>query len=236
MIAESDISPSFWAEVIAANYVRNRCPSRSLNGKSPFEIWKGKLPDLSHLRIFGSKIYILDKTPGKGKMDHPGKAGLFVGYSESSKVYRIWIPEARKIEVSKDVSFVNENRILKKSHEKNMEQSKDSNDRKCIEIEHGPVNPVQEEQINNFQKDDHELDLEADLNVYSFDEQPFLGFELNPEIRIADQLTNYAKVAEVTVKESLSGSQADEWEQSIITEFKSLIKNKTWEICDYPAK
>ena len=38
-------------------------------------------------------------------MEPSGKKGIFVGYSETSKAYRIYIPGQRYIEVSRDVTF-----------------------------------------------------------------------------------------------------------------------------------
>jgi hypothetical protein len=42
------------------------------------------------------------------KLDPSGRKGTFVGYSESSKAYWIYIPGQRQIEVSGDVSFEEE--------------------------------------------------------------------------------------------------------------------------------
>ena len=39
------------------------------------------------------------------KLDPSGKKGIFVGYSESSKAYRIYFPGYKKIEISRDVTF-----------------------------------------------------------------------------------------------------------------------------------
>ena len=47
------------------------------------------------------------------KLEPSGKKGTFVGYIESSKDYRIYIPESRQIEVSKDVTFEEEMAIRK---------------------------------------------------------------------------------------------------------------------------
>ena len=38
-------------------------------------------------------------------MDPAGKQGIFVSYSESVKAYRIYIPDQRKMELSRDVTF-----------------------------------------------------------------------------------------------------------------------------------
>ena len=39
------------------------------------------------------------------KMEPSRKKGIFVGYSDTSKAYRIYVPGQRQIEVSRDVTF-----------------------------------------------------------------------------------------------------------------------------------
>src|ERR1044072_2337374 len=49
---------SFWAEAVAcAVYLLNRCPVKSVRGKTPEEAWSGKRPNLSHLKVFGCVAY-----------------------------------------------------------------------------------------------------------------------------------------------------------------------------------
>ena len=48
-------------------------------------------------------IHILKEK--RTKLDPSGKKGIFVGYSESSKAYRIYFPGFKKINISKDVTF-----------------------------------------------------------------------------------------------------------------------------------
>jgi len=54
LLIQSGLPPSFWGEAVnTANYIRNRCPSSSLNGKTSFEKWTGKAPDVRHFKEFG---------------------------------------------------------------------------------------------------------------------------------------------------------------------------------------
>lgn len=109
ILFQGGLDNSFWAEAIhTASYLRNRCISRSLNGRSPHELWKGVAPRLGHLRTIGTEVYVLNKALGKGKFDVRGEKGVLVGYSEHAKAYRIWIPARRNIVISRDVRFLEE--------------------------------------------------------------------------------------------------------------------------------
>lgn len=50
---------------------------------------------------------------------------------------------------------------------------------------------------------------------------------MHHEERRVEELPDHVKVAEVAVKEVLSGPEAEDWKLSIIDEFNSLIKKKT---------
>ena len=86
-------------------YVQNRNPHRVLKNKTPEEVFSGKKPEANHLRIFGCPVYIHIPKEKKTKLDPSGKKGIFVGYSESSKAYRIYFRGYKKIDISRDVTF-----------------------------------------------------------------------------------------------------------------------------------
>ena len=71
----------------------------------PKEVFTGKKPEVSHLRIFGCLVYLHVPKDKRMKLDHSGKKGIFVGYSDSSKAYRVYIPGYKMIEISRDVTF-----------------------------------------------------------------------------------------------------------------------------------
>ena len=41
----------------------------------------------------------------RSKLDASGKKGTFVGYNETSKAYRIYVPGQREVEICHDVTF-----------------------------------------------------------------------------------------------------------------------------------
>lgn len=102
-LIQSKLPETFWAEAVnAAAYIRNRCPTRSLGGKTPFELWNGRKPNVKHFREFGSRVWCLDKRPNKNKLSSKSVEGIFVGYSEESKGYRIWLSNEKTLIVSRD--------------------------------------------------------------------------------------------------------------------------------------
>lgn len=106
MLHNQNLYYSFWAE--ASNtvlYIQNRCPHSILENTTPEEVFTGVKPDLSHLRIFGCPVYIHIPKEKRTKLESSGKKGIFIGYSETSKGYRIYIPGQRTIEIGRDVIF-----------------------------------------------------------------------------------------------------------------------------------
>jgi hypothetical protein len=69
-----------------------------------------------NFRIFGCPIYIHVPVEKRTKLEPSYRKGLFVGYSETSKAYKVYIPKQRNTVVSKDVKF-EEDFISRKSHE-----------------------------------------------------------------------------------------------------------------------
>jgi hypothetical protein len=98
MLAASGLPTDLWGEaLLTSNYVRNMSPVKHLL-KTPFEMMHGKAPNVSHLRIFGSKCFLLlPKSKRGGKFEPVSAEGIFVGYDGLSKNYRVLVDN--KIEV-----------------------------------------------------------------------------------------------------------------------------------------
>jgi hypothetical protein len=95
----------FWGEaVVAAVYILNRSPTKALNGRTPYEAWHGRKPVVSHLWVFGCLAF--GKELGHvGKLDDRSTPGVFIGYTEDSKAYRILDPGTQRVHTTHDVVF-----------------------------------------------------------------------------------------------------------------------------------
>uniref|UniRef100_A0ACD5TR82 Uncharacterized protein n=1 Tax=Avena sativa TaxID=4498 RepID=A0ACD5TR82_AVESA len=106
MLKSMDVPADFWGEAVkAAVYVLNRSPTRSLDGVTPYELWHGKRPSVSHLRTFGCHAHVKKLGPGINKLADRSTPGLMMGYEEGAKAYRIYDPVAEKLMVSRDAVF-----------------------------------------------------------------------------------------------------------------------------------
>jgi hypothetical protein len=95
----------FWGEaVLTAVYILNCSPTKVLNGRTPYEAWHGRKPAVSHLRVFG--CFTFAKELGHiGKLDDRSTLGVFIGYAEVSKAYRILEPGTQRVCTTRDVVF-----------------------------------------------------------------------------------------------------------------------------------
>ena len=60
-------------------------PHKKLYGITPFKYWSGHKPDVTHLRIFGSKAWARISTEKRKDLQPQIQELLSVGYSEYSK-------------------------------------------------------------------------------------------------------------------------------------------------------
>ena len=79
------------------------------------EYFTGKKPDFSHLKIFGSSVYIHVTKGTRKNMEPTAKFGIFVGYTETTHNYFVYFPDSQMIVVRRDTKF-NEVKAMKLSY------------------------------------------------------------------------------------------------------------------------
>nr|GEY05340.1 uncharacterized mitochondrial protein AtMg00810-like [Tanacetum cinerariifolium] len=106
MFIFSRASLFLWAEAIAtACFTQNRSIIHCRFNKTPYEIIKGKKPDISFLRVFGALCYPKNDREDIEKLGAKGDICFFIGYSVDSCAYRIFIRRIKKIMETMNVSF-----------------------------------------------------------------------------------------------------------------------------------
>ncbi|GJS72068.1 retrovirus-related pol polyprotein from transposon TNT 1-94 [Tanacetum coccineum] len=107
MLADSKLPTTFWAEVVStACYVQNRVLVVKPHNKTPYELFRGFKPALSFMRPFGCHVTILNTLDSLGKFDGKSDEGFFVGYSLSSKAFRVYNTRTRRVEENLHIGFL----------------------------------------------------------------------------------------------------------------------------------
>jgi len=86
-------------------FILNRVPTMAQKGKTPFEAWHGRKPNVSFLRTFGYVGHVRNTKPHLGKLEDRSTPMVLLGYAEGTKAHRLYDPRRGKVLVSRDVVF-----------------------------------------------------------------------------------------------------------------------------------
>jgi hypothetical protein len=75
-----------------ACYPVNISPSLVLYDKNPQEVWTGKEPSLTHIKVFDRESYVHVLKENKSKLDKKAGKCIFIGYTDGLKGYKLWNP------------------------------------------------------------------------------------------------------------------------------------------------
>ena len=115
ILHENNLLNYFWTEAVNTScYILNRVLIRTSLDKTSYELWKNKKPNISYFKVFGSKCFILNTKDNLGKFDAKSNVEIFLGYSSSSKAYRVFNKKTMVVEESVHVVFDESNESLER--------------------------------------------------------------------------------------------------------------------------
>nr|GEV29165.1 ribonuclease H-like domain-containing protein [Tanacetum cinerariifolium] len=83
--------------VNTACYVLNRALVTKTHNKIPYELFNGRTPSLDFIRPFGCPVTILNTLDPLGKFKGKADKGFLVGYSVTSKAFRVFNTKTKKL-------------------------------------------------------------------------------------------------------------------------------------------
>ncbi|KZC07884.1 Copia protein [Dufourea novaeangliae] len=87
-MADSQLSMNFWAEAMYSSaHIKNRIKS-SAYGKTLYELWYRRRPNIKYMKRFGCIAYILNKERLRNKFEPKTLKGIFLGYADNN-TYRV---------------------------------------------------------------------------------------------------------------------------------------------------
>jgi hypothetical protein len=234
---------------------------RLLWNHTPYEMFTGTKPSVSHMKPFGWPVYFHIPDKLWKKLDSKAKTGIFIGYSDEMKGYRVWDNSKQQVVISRDITF-DEAKILR-SH--------------CLVSSSSP-NPVQKPQsvvpfsLLNIQTPDSQttravpIQLQAqpllpqlhisgnasiDLNDASSSAEPNVNLRtIVPQrpARQRHQCQRYGKwfysfsamagtlpSMPKPVTEAMSSPNRQQWKEAMDSEYNSLLENNTWTVLPLPS-
>lgn len=240
LLIGSSLPETLWAEAICtAAYLRNRCPTKVLGNKTPYEVWSGAKPSVSHFRVFGSKAVVLMKQPGKSKFEAKGKEYTFVGYSDESKAYRLLDMATGKIVKSRDVHFFENDKELSPNVYDFLDTDLDSLSQNVTESN--------EEHPMKAEKEELELSQQPTTSCSSVAPQtknlpgrPKIvrtGKVGRPAKQFNQQVINAVQEGmsiPCSFTEAINHPENNLWREAMKAEFDALSLMGTWELVDPP--
>lgn len=259
MLINKHVPQELWSEAVnTAAYLLNRTASSQVQKMTPYEKWFGRKPELKHIRIFGSPAYMAIPPQFRKKWDPKSRKLLFVGYEGYSSNYRLWDAAKRRIEVSCNVTF-NENEAM--DFEEEVFTLKFGNFERTTTDEQTEVEEIIEEETDNIETpsetvteslnsdDDSYLDAE---DPYDFGNNELLNENNFEERQLRDRTkisipskfsdfymdfpeANYSSIYEPgSYDDAVSCADSRKWHIAMEEEMDSLKENNTWDLVKLP--
>ena len=100
------LPPSLWAEVVnCASYLKNRVPHKYVVGVKPFESMHGYKPNVSHMRVFGSKAWARIPLLKRKAFQAQSSECILLGYVEYAKAYKLMEVATRRCFIERSFQF-----------------------------------------------------------------------------------------------------------------------------------
>ena len=224
MILNAKLPNNLWGEaLLTACHVHNRIPSKKFK-VSPYELWKGRKPNLRYLRVWGCLAFYRVTDPKRIKLGPRALKSVFVGYAQHSKAYRLLDLESNVIVESRDVEFIehkftNDSNSTTQTHE----QTDPSSKRKS------PDTPSEPRRSQRTRKEKY---LDSDF----IDSQSIVFLVEGDRKSVLNKIPILLSIEEdpKTYKEAMASRDVAFWKEAVNDEMDSILSNNTWMLVNLP--
>ncbi|XP_024311805.1 uncharacterized protein LOC112269369, partial [Brachypodium distachyon] len=231
MMCLTDLPLSFWGYALeTAAFTLNRAPSKSVE-TTPYELWFGKKPKLSFLKVWGCEAYVKRLQPDK--LEPKSEKCVFIGYPKETIGYTFYHRSEGKVFVAKNGSFLEKEFLSKEVSGRKVELDEviePSLEFECSAApETVPVHPASAREEAN--DNDHEV-----LNETTTELRRSTRTRNTPEwynVRVMnvmlldnDEPANY--------EEAMMSPDSEKWLEAMKSEMGSMYENQVWTLVDLP--
>ena len=223
MMSLTTLPMSFWGYALeSAARILNMVPTKKVD-KTPYEIWHGKVPNLSYLKVWGCEALVKRDTPNK--LEPRAIKCIFVGYPKETMGYYFYYPTENKIFVARYAEFFENSLISQEASGSKVDfdelQSEDAQPSSNTsehqnETEHENVEPLRD--VAPIRRSERIPQAPERYGFYIDAEEHELGDHCEP--------ANY--------REAISCPECEKWNEAMNVEMKSMGDNDAWVEVDIP--
>ncbi|KAK8663681.1 hypothetical protein V6N13_083488 [Hibiscus sabdariffa] len=220
MMSHNDLPTFFWGYALETTaFTLNRVPSKSAQ-KTPHEMWIGRRPNMSFMRVWGCQAYV--KHQMSTKLEPKSQKCTFVGYPKETKGYYFYNPKENKVFVARTGVFLEKEFLSNKGNARNIE-------------------------LEEVQQQVHEPEIEqtpqvVEENSTDLETQPLRRStrECNEPERYVFLVTTHGDIILVdqdepkTYQEAVSSPDSEKWLEAMRSEMDSMSENQVWTLVEPP--
>ncbi|KAK1607895.1 hypothetical protein QYE76_031568 [Lolium multiflorum] len=222
----------FWGYALeTAAITLNREPSKSVE-TTPYELWFGKKPKLSFLKVWGCEAYVKKLQPDK--LEPKAEKCVFIGYPKETIGYTFYHRSEGKIFVAKNGSFLEKEFLTKEVTRRKVELDEVDEpsliDQSSAVPEEVPAQPAPiGEEAND---DDHEASNEEATEPRRSTRERTTPDWYDPCLNVMIVDNNDEDPA--TYEEAMMSPDSNKWQEAMKSEMGSMYDNQVWTLVDLP--
>ena len=209
MLNNSGLPHNLWGEaLLTANHIFNRIPYKKTN-KSPYQIWRGRLPTYKTFKVCGCLAKVLIPIPKMTKVGPKTVDCVFIGFANHSAAYRFLV-------IKSENPNVHINTIIESNEAEFFEGILPYKDKETISKKRG----YDESQNESPKLSVKDRDMESRKS-----KRTKISKDFGP-----DFISYLTKEEPRTYSEAMRSPEAPYWKEAIDSEIQSISQNNTWEL------
>ncbi|GJV06675.1 retrovirus-related pol polyprotein from transposon TNT 1-94 [Tanacetum coccineum] len=264
MLSGSVFSKQYWTEDVAtACYTQNRSTIVKRHLKTPYEIFRKRIPNINFLHVFRCPVYIHNHKDHLGKFDEKAYDDYLLRYLLVSKSFRVFNTRRQQIEETYHITFNESPEAIKFSkpsvdniniaetkryppdeylhpYEPSQRYQTNSNDVSFIEPHECPEPVVIEtevlyEQNGHLDQNDEILnDDHSEHSNHTNDEQIIDNLPNTKDIQISEHLSSPNFLSKEEPKKVSEALKHPRWVDAMQDELNQFSRNKVWTLVPAP--
>lgn len=232
MVASAKLDKSMWGEaVLTSTYLINRLPTKALSNITPYEMWHGKKPKISHIKVFGSTAYVHDKTK-RAKFDEKSYKAILVGYEQNG--YKLFNVQNSQFFIARDIIFdecnFEQSRPINQNPEMSAEVGKPDSNNKSAKLTGTKRKSLPDDQ-SDASNSNSSNKIRRSERIHQLPSIDYNKME-NPDLYLLSLTTVQSLPS--TYSDIHGRSDSDKWLKAVENEKDSLYKNNTWTVVNRP--